>query len=32
MSINSERTVLKRVGCIIENPFFYPNLTGTELN
>lgn len=30
MSLNSERTVLKRVGCIIENPGFYPNLTGTE--
>ncbi|MEL3907784.1 MAG: ATP-binding cassette domain-containing protein [Treponemataceae bacterium] len=30
MSVNSEREVLKKVGCIIESPGFYPNLTGTE--
>lgn len=30
MSVNSEKKVLKKVGCIIENPGFYSNLTGTE--
>ena len=30
MCRNEEREVLKKVGCIIENPGFYPNLTGTE--
>lgn len=30
MSLNSEKKVLKKVGCIIENPGFYSNLTGTE--
>lgn len=30
MSVNSEKKVLKKVGCIIENPEFYSNLTGTE--
>ena len=30
MRRNEERDVLKKVGCIIENPGFYPNLTGTE--
>lgn len=30
MSVNSEKKVLKNVGCIIENPGFYSNLTGTE--
>ncbi|WP_064581065.1 ABC transporter ATP-binding protein [Streptobacillus moniliformis] len=30
ININSERKVLKKVGCIIENPGFYSNLTGTE--
>lgn len=25
-----EKSVLKKVGCIIESPGFYPNLTGTE--
>lgn len=29
-SVNSEKKVLKKVGCIIENPGFYSNLTGTE--
>lgn len=30
MSVNSGKKVLKKVGCIIENPGFYSNLTGTE--
>ena len=30
MSVNSEKKVLKKVGCIIENPGFCSNLTGTE--
>lgn len=30
MRRSEEREVLKKVGCIIENPGFYPNLTGTE--
>lgn len=30
MSVNSEKKVLKKIGCIIENPGFYSNLTGTE--
>lgn len=30
MSVNSEKKVLKKVGCIIESPGFYSNLTGTE--
>lgn len=30
MHINSNRKILRRVGCIIESPGFYPNLTGTE--
>ena len=30
MSVNSENKVFKKVGCIIENPGFYSNLTGTE--
>ena len=30
MSVNSEKKVLKKVGCIIENPGFYSNLTGSE--
>lgn len=30
MSVNSEKKVLKKVGCIIENPGFYSNLTCTE--
>lgn len=30
MSVNLEKKVLKKVGCIIENPGFYSNLTGTE--
>lgn len=27
---NNEKKLLPRIGCLIESPGFYPNLTGTE--
>ena len=29
-SVSSAKKILPRVGCLIESPGFYPNLTGTE--
>lgn len=28
--IGNEKKILSRIGCLIESPGFYPNLTGTE--
>ena len=28
--VGNEKRILPRIGCLIESPGFYPNLTGTE--